>query len=70
MVKIKMPVPAGVEATRQIKSFRSHLPIVAVTAHALTGDRFHFLQSGCDDYLAKPFLETDVINLLKKFKVI
>lgn len=70
LMDIKMPVLDGVEATRQIKSFRNDLPVVAVTAHALTGDKYHFLQSGCDDYLAKPVFEIDIINTLKKFKVI
>ena len=54
LMDIKMPIMDGIEATKQIKSFRKSLPIIAVTAHALTGDEHRILQAGCDDYIAKP----------------
>ena len=54
LMDIKMPVMNGLEATKKIKAFRPDLPIIALTAHAQTGDRQRILEAGCDEYLAKP----------------
>ncbi len=43
-----------------------HLPIIAMTAHAMTGDKEECLKSGMDDYLTKPFQTEDVFNAIKK----
>jgi CheY-like chemotaxis protein len=51
---IKMPVMDGLEATRKIKEFRKDLPIIGVTAFAMTGDKEKALEAGCDGYLSKP----------------
>jgi two-component system sensor histidine kinase/response regulator len=64
---VQMPEMGGLEATRAIrekeKSTGAHLPIVAMTAHAMQGDRERCLEAGMDGYLAKPldpkiFLQT------------
>jgi CheY-like chemotaxis protein len=55
---IQMPVMDGEEALQQIRAeeaaTKGHIPIIALTAHALKGDRERFLAEGFDGYLAKP----------------
>jgi len=55
----RMPVTDGLKCTLQIRELQEaqghRVPIIAVTAHALTGDRERCLDAGMDDYLSKPF---------------
>jgi len=67
---LKMPVMTGLEATRLIKSFRKGLPIVAVTAYAMSGDERLALASGCDDYVSKPVKKNTIVEKLKKYGLI
>ena len=65
---IQMPVLGGIDATKQILHFEKssglkHVPIVALTANALQGDREKYLQAGMDDYTSKP-INIDQIQFL------
>ena len=70
LMDMKMPVMNGFESTREIKSFAPDLPVVAVTAYALSGDRKKALDAGCDDYLAKPLTRNHFLECLRKYGII
>jgi CheY-like chemotaxis protein len=69
---IQMPVMDGVEATKEIREWEKNnnvsfrVPIVAMTANTLKGDKEIFISSGMDDYLTKPFNVSDLIRLLNR----
>ena len=60
----------GIQATKLIREISGYekVPIVAITAYAMTSDRDEFLKAGCSHYLAKPFSKNDIIQLLTTIK--
>ncbi len=69
LMDINMPVMNGCDATVIIrKELQLDIPIIALTANALDGDREKFLSMGMDDYLAKPLELTNVDLILKKYR--
>ena len=57
LMDIQLPVMDGYEVTRRIKANPAlwHIPIIAVTSYALSGDEAKTREAGCDDYVSKPF---------------
>lgn len=69
LMDIQMPEMDGIEATRQIREREhgnGHLPIIALTAHALQGDREKFLKAGMDGYVAKPFSKDKLFGEIER----
>ncbi len=70
LMDIQMQEMDGITATMKIreieKSTNSHVPIIAVTANALLGDRETCISAGMDDYMSKPFQIDDLIEMMKK----
>lgn len=69
LMDVQMHDMDGIEATMAIRDFerqerRPHLPIIGVTAHALSGDRERCLDAGMDEYVAKPFNPTELESRL------
>ncbi len=67
---IQLPVMDGYEATlRHIKSNPAlrHIPIIAVTSYALSGDEAKALAAGCDGYVAKPFSPRQLLAKIREF---
>jgi CheY-like chemotaxis protein len=69
LMDLSLPVIDGWEATRRIKANTAlqHIPIIALTAHAMMGDEEKARESGCDDYLSKPIDEDLLLEKLSHF---
>ncbi|KAG2225399.1 hypothetical protein INT45_010035 [Circinella minor] len=70
---VQMPVMGGFEATQSIRKIEresgadAHIPIIALTAHAMIGDREKCLDAGMDEYVTKPLRMPELISAIKKF---
>ena len=60
---------SGIAVTKDIKKMKDYkdVPIIAVTAFAMVGDREEFLAGGCTDYISKPFKLKDLLAMIQKY---
>ena len=72
LMDIQLPVMNGVEATEIIRAhdgsrYNPDVPIIAITAYAMPGDREKFLDAGMNDYLSKPVTIQEVEKVMRKY---
>jgi two-component system cell cycle response regulator DivK len=69
LMDLSLPEKDGWQAARELKADpeTAKIPIIALTAHAMRGDRERALEAGCDDYLAKPINLMELLDTIKKY---
>lgn len=67
LMDLQLPVMDGYTATREIKAINSKVPIIAQTAHVMSGEKERCIQAGCDDYLSKPIRLNLLMETLAKY---
>ncbi len=71
LMDIQMPVMSGLLAAEKIRALESstntHIPIIAITANAMLGDREKCISAGIDDYISKPFQPSALVDKIKKY---
>ena len=72
LMDVQMPEMDGLETTRTIRKdeidTHRHMPIIAMTAHAMIGDRERCLEAGMDGYLSKPIRALDLLNFIERIR--
>ena len=67
LMDIQMPVLNGLDAARRLRENGINIPVIALTANAIKGEREKSIASGMNDYIAKPFDEDDFLNAVAKW---
>jgi PAS domain S-box-containing protein len=68
LMDIKLPDMSGYEVTKELKKIKPSVYVVAQTAYAMTGDREKALESGCNEYLAKPIRQEELLDLIMRYR--
>jgi CheY-like chemotaxis protein len=70
LMDIQMPLMTGLMAAEKIRALEStthsHIPIIAITANAMIGDKEKCIASGIDDYISKPFMPATLVEMIKR----
>jgi len=67
LMDLQIPIIDGYGATREIKKINADVPIIAQTAHVMSGEREKCLEAGCNDYLTKPIRLQILFDTLSKY---
>jgi PAS domain S-box-containing protein len=70
LMDVQMPEMDGTETTKEIRAGegkQKHIPVIAMTAHAMKGDRERCLQAGMDDYISKPIEPQELLHAIRKW---
>jgi len=67
LMDIRMPVMNGYEATRLIKAENKNMPVISLTAYAMSDDKDKSFRAGCDEYVSKPFNPIDLLEKISKY---
>ncbi|MBN8590770.1 MAG: response regulator [Anaerolineae bacterium] len=69
LMDVNLPDISGLEATGRLKADATtqHIPVIALTANAMHGDRENCLAAGCDGYLAKPVMKAELLNAVESY---
>ena len=66
LMDIRMPKLNGYDATRQIKMLKPNLPVISITAYAMSEDETKSLDAGCDMYISKPIRPSNLLTMLNE----
>ncbi|MCB0214557.1 MAG: response regulator [Anaerolineae bacterium] len=69
LLDIDLPGMGGIEIVGHVRADEAlrHIPVIALTASAMQGDRERFLKAGCDDYLSKPIQVKELLDMVTKY---
>jgi PAS domain S-box-containing protein len=67
LMDIKMPVMNGIDATKKIRQFRQHLPIIAQTAYSTIQEKEEAIAAGCNDFISKPIKKENLLAITSNY---